>query len=82
MKDMLNLVIVIILGIIFLNMVIGIIAGNIYDKQKPKINFPFDDILMLYGKKNIHYIHNAFAVFGIFSFSKKIRHKYIYDKCF
>lgn len=53
-------------AIILLHLFIGIISGNIYDDHK----------------KNTHPVHDKFMLYGVLSFFKKIRHKYICDKCF
>lgn len=44
----------------------GVIIGSFYDNSK----------------KNEHNVHVKFLLYGMLSFFKKIRHKYICDKCF
>ncbi len=58
------------LGLMFW-MLFGAIAGANYDNMT--------DVHRKTHKKLT--IHKKFLLFGIFSFFKKIRHKYICDKC-
>lgn len=66
MGDKLILLAGIIYAAILFQMFTRIIAGHIYDDHK----------------KNVHFTHDAFMLYGILSFFKEIRHKYICNKCF